>query len=154
MSKAALYLSTCIARSSKSQKQIALETGYPQPNILSMFKKGQTKIPVNAVIPLADAIGGDRLFLMRLVLEDHFPDCHEDLQNLIARGEPLTRNECAMLRTVRQTMKAMDIDMGDPEIVRELEQAMQRIARIQERSERGARDHYDMLPRNGKHRID
>jgi hypothetical protein len=59
-----------------------------------------------------------------------------------------------MLRTVRQTMKAMDIDMGDPEIVRELEQAMQRIARIQERSERGARDHYDMLPRNGKHRID
>lgn len=77
MSKAALYLSTCIARSSKSQKQIALETGYPQSNILSMFKKGQTKIPVNAVIPLADAIGGDRLFLMRLVLEDHFPDCHE-----------------------------------------------------------------------------
>ena len=49
------YIEQQIALSEKSQKDIAAEIGYDKPNVLSMIKQGQTKLPVNKVGPLAKA---------------------------------------------------------------------------------------------------
>lgn len=150
MSKASNYLATLIARSSKSQVEIAREVEYPHPNILSMFKSGKTKIPINMVIPLSVALNGDPVFMLKLVLEEHLPDCHEDILNLVRSGEVLTSNEKSLLALCREVMNGMDIDLQEAKIATMTKDALQQIAVVQAAGERASRDLYDSLPRNMK----
>lgn len=51
------YLAVQISLSEKSQREIAAEISYENPNVITMFKQGQTKVPMNKVGPLAKALG-------------------------------------------------------------------------------------------------
>lgn len=50
----------------KSQKEVALELGYQQANILSMFKTGETKVPLDRIPALARALGLDFSYALKL----------------------------------------------------------------------------------------
>lgn len=56
-------------RRRKTQKQIAHEAGFPNPNMLSYLKAGTNKIPIDRVPALAKALEVDQAYLMRLALE-------------------------------------------------------------------------------------
>ena len=60
----ASYIKTQIEVCGKSQKVIAEETGFPKANILTMIKKGQTRMPLPRVNALADSLGVNRAKLM------------------------------------------------------------------------------------------
>lgn len=53
----------------KSQREIAVEIGYDKPNMLSMIKTGQSRMPLEKVPALAKALNVDPAFLFRLTLE-------------------------------------------------------------------------------------
>ncbi|MGZ9053126.1 MAG: helix-turn-helix domain-containing protein [Rhodoplanes sp.] len=53
----------------KSQREIAAELGYERPNIISMMKRGETKLPLDKVPALAKALHVDPAHLFRLALE-------------------------------------------------------------------------------------
>lgn len=60
----AQYLTYHINNSDKTQRQIALEIGYTKANIITMFKQGLTKLPLEKIGPLAKGleIAPDELF--------------------------------------------------------------------------------------------
>jgi hypothetical protein len=62
-----------INASPKTQRQIALEIGYDRPNIITMFKQGTTRVPVDKVAPLAFSLEADPVELLRLWLAEHEP---------------------------------------------------------------------------------
>ncbi|MBK9445778.1 MAG: XRE family transcriptional regulator [Betaproteobacteria bacterium] len=68
------YLSKQIDLSSKLQAEIAREVGFDNPNVLTMLKQGKTKIPLNRVGSLAQALGINPRHLMRMVLEEYMPE--------------------------------------------------------------------------------
>lgn len=68
------YLADQIDQSPKSQSEISQEAGFDNPNIITMFKQGKTKIPLNRVGPLATALGINPRHLLRRVLEEYMPD--------------------------------------------------------------------------------
>jgi len=45
------YLNQQIALSGVPQTEIAEKLGYDKPNIITMFKQGKTKIPMNKIAP-------------------------------------------------------------------------------------------------------
>ncbi len=47
------HVAALIARSGKSQKEIAISLGYCNANIITMFKTGDTRVPPEKVVPLA-----------------------------------------------------------------------------------------------------
>jgi hypothetical protein len=59
--------------SPKPQKRIASEMGYRNPNIVSMFKRGTTRVPFDKVPALALSVGADPVELLRLWLEEYEP---------------------------------------------------------------------------------
>lgn len=74
------------------QREIALQAGYEKPNVLSMFKRGETKVPLNKVIPLAKALRVDPHFLFRLAVQQpDMPITTEDVNklfpNTVSAGE-------------------------------------------------------------------
>ena len=72
-SRFARRVDALVNASPKSQKRIASEMGYRNPNIVSMFKRGTTRVPFDKVPALALSVGADPVELLRLWLEEYQP---------------------------------------------------------------------------------
>lgn len=81
----ARYLTEAINRSSKTQLQIAQECGYPNPNIVTMIKQGRTKMPINKVKVMADALDLDSKLLLKLCFEEYQPGNWEAIEEIFRR---------------------------------------------------------------------
>jgi transcriptional regulator with XRE-family HTH domain len=85
------HLAKLIERSPKTQREIALEIGYSKPNLITMFKQGLTKVPIEVVPRLAKALDEDPAFLLRLALRDYMPKALEVIEANL--GPILTEEE-------------------------------------------------------------
>ena len=78
-------------KETKSQRQIATEAGYDKPNIISMIKRGETRLPLDRIAALARALETDPSHLLRLAIEDYFPDLTSLIEDAVGRFT--TKNE-------------------------------------------------------------
>lgn len=58
----------------KSQRQIASEIGYDRPNMLSMIKTGDSRVPLEKIPILARVLDIDLVLLLRMAFESYWPD--------------------------------------------------------------------------------
>ncbi|RYH04432.1 XRE family transcriptional regulator [Salipiger sp. IMCC34102] len=91
----------------KSQIDIAREAGFVNPNVISMLKSGATKLPLDRVLTLADALECDprRLFLLAVQQQGY-----ETERTTIAEifGTIVTANEVKWLDEIRDASKNTD----------------------------------------------
>lgn len=95
------FLADRIAAIDKTQREIAQECGFDNPNIITMFKNGQTKLPINRIAPLAKALDVDPAHLLRLVMLEYMPDLWESIENIM-QSTVLTANELELVRAFRE----------------------------------------------------
>jgi hypothetical protein len=69
----------------KTQREIAVEIGYDKPNMISMFKRGEVKVPLDKIPLLAKAVQADPAHLFRLALEQYWPDMGETIDTIFGR---------------------------------------------------------------------
>jgi hypothetical protein len=96
-------------RGIKSQREIASEIGYPKANIISMFKTGEAKVPLEKLPPLARALGVDLGLLLRLGIEQYMPEDTEawrDIHKLMERL--VTDNEMEIIVYIREVSDNTD----------------------------------------------
>ncbi|MCP1540020.1 helix-turn-helix domain-containing protein [Methylorubrum extorquens] len=85
-----------------SQRDIALQAGYDKPNILSMFKRGETKVPLNKVLPLSKALRVDPQFFFRLAVQQ--PDMPVSLDDIDKTfGNTVSGDEMEIVKTLRES---------------------------------------------------
>ena len=60
------FIADRLAESDKTQREIAAECGFDKPNIITMFKNGSTKVPLNRIGALAKALDADPAHMLRL----------------------------------------------------------------------------------------
>ena len=94
------YLTKAIELSGKSQREIAREVGYDKPNVVSMMKKGETKVPIDKAPLFARACGVNPTFFLRLVLEEYHSESWATIRETL--GEPLTKNEQDLIAVYRR----------------------------------------------------
>lgn len=84
------YIRRKIDASSKSQVQIAEETGFSKPNVLSMIKTGRTAVPLARIPALARAINVEPKILLAMCLREYKPSLFEVLKEVyeIPSGSP------------------------------------------------------------------
>ncbi len=91
----------------KTQRQVAEEAGFDYPNVVSMMKQGKMKVPLNRVRGLAGALEADPVHLLRLVMEEHYPELWESVWE-ITQGGVLTRNERELIESFRSVTGGND----------------------------------------------
>ena len=89
--KTAAFIIRAIEFSGKSQREIAIEAGFPKPNVVSMLKRGEMKVPLDRIPALAKACHVDPIYLLRLAMEEYSPEIWAVLVDTI--GVPLSSNE-------------------------------------------------------------
>jgi transcriptional regulator with XRE-family HTH domain len=93
----------------KNQRQIAQEIGYKKPNMISMFKRGEAKVPLNKIPGLAKALNVDPAYMFRLAIQQYWPDLNKAVSEIF--GRVLTKNEAKMIDVIRHATKGSDPDL-------------------------------------------
>src|SRR5690606_20741994 len=73
--------------------------GLDRPNVISMMKHGQTKVPMERIPDLAEACGVDPVLFMRVALREYHPELLELVESYV--GDLLTINDLRMVRCYR-----------------------------------------------------
>lgn len=95
------FLADRLAECDKTQREVAEECGFEKPNIITMFKTGATKLPINRIGPLAKALNVDPAHLLRLVMSEYMPDTWTAIEDAL-HSTVLTANELELIRAYRK----------------------------------------------------
>lgn len=99
-SAVANYIAAMIDRCPKTQRQIAIDSGFEKSvNSITLIKNGRMKISVDRVIPLCKACQEDPEELMSLVLQEYMPAVLEAVGEI--RGEVIVDDEKKLLAAYR-----------------------------------------------------
>jgi len=90
----------------KSQREIASEVGYERPNIISMIKRGETKLPLDKVPAFAKALHVDPAHLFRLALDQQLPEVAKIMHQVF--GKTVSHNEFEIVQAFRKATKDAD----------------------------------------------
>lgn len=102
--KTATYLKNAIETSGLTQREIARRAGFETPNMISMMKTGDTKVPIDRIPALADALGVSAFAFLRTAMLEYQPEVWDVLTK--ALGGPLRKNEELLLSV---------LDIADPD---------------------------------------
>src|SRR5947209_9083759 len=87
-------------RPQKNQAQVADEAGFPQRNLLSMIRSGQTRLPLERIRGLAKALEINQNHLFRLALQEYQPHIKELFDE--AGQQAISKYERQLLEVWRQ----------------------------------------------------
>ena len=101
----AQYLSKKIKESGKKQSEISRQVGYINPNIITMFKQGRTRIPLDKIGPIATALEINPGDLFHRVMAEYMPETFEALLPFLGSAS-LTHQESLLLDAYREACQA------------------------------------------------
>jgi hypothetical protein len=108
------YIEQQIAISGISQKEMAGAMGYENPNVITMFKQGRTKLPITKVGPCAKALKVDPVHLLRLVLSEYMPDTYSAIEELIGKTL-ISDSDQKLLKLVHEATGSYDLTLNSAE---------------------------------------
>lgn len=100
------YISDRIEVSPKTQREIAEEIGFESANLITMLKQGRTKVPLDRVPKLAEALGVSPAYLMRLALAEYYPATLTVIEDVLTAL--VTENERAIIELIREASGGSD----------------------------------------------
>lgn len=107
----------------KNQSEISKQAGFRTPNVLSMIKTGESRLPLDRVVALAKALECDPALLFKLALEQQGVEHTREAVDQIFRGI-VTENEAAWLQVIRDASRN-----SDPPLTGRTERALRAIFR-------------------------
>lgn len=102
-----------------TQREIAQQLGLRSVNFVSMMKTGAARVPLEKLPALAEILGVDPAHLVRLGLEQYWPELKVFSRVLPA---PVTGNEMAVLQAFRRAT-----NHADPEITPERQAVVEKM---------------------------
>lgn len=111
LSPTAEHLRTAIAATSKTQREIARDAGLPHPNVLSMMKTGETKIPINRIPALAAALGVDAAEFVEIAMREYNPEIWATL--VATAMPPLGSVDRKLLAVYHNASFGLDVPWSD-----------------------------------------
>jgi transcriptional regulator with XRE-family HTH domain len=93
-----------------SQRDIAAALGYDKPNMISMFKTGTAKVPLEKIPALAAVLKVDAAFLFRMAMNQYWPELGLAIAEIF--GTICTKNEIKILDFIREISKGTDPDLS------------------------------------------
>lgn len=106
----ASLLSKCFKESGLTHDQFATELGYQTPKMINLLLLGAIKLPINKVIPAAQALGCDPASLLGVVLDEYIPGTREAIEECLSTPL-LTPQEAELIEAYRAKTRSCDPEL-------------------------------------------
>lgn len=116
-SKTANFLAFYLDLSPLSQKRVAELVGYKKANVLSMFKSGETPVPISKIPQFAKVLNIDPKKFMRVALNEYQPELLEAIEEVY--GVMLSEGEERLVNLLRDRCGA-DVDLQNESVRRKI----------------------------------
>lgn len=73
-SPTANFLRDAIEATGKTQRELARDAGLPHPNVLSMMKTGECKVPISRIPKLSAVLGLDAGRFLEIAMQGYHPE--------------------------------------------------------------------------------
>ncbi|MDP2787085.1 MAG: hypothetical protein Q8O79_03290 [Pseudomonadota bacterium] len=101
-SPVARLISERIDATEQLQKDIAMKAGFDKPNIITMIKQGKTRLPLDKVGPMAQALEIDPVQLLEMCLEEYQPATWKAIAPYMKSA--ITQDELSLLTALRASV--------------------------------------------------
>lgn len=95
------FIADRLAILDKTQREVAEQCGFETPNVVTMFKQGRMKVPLDRIGPLAMALDVDPAHLLRLAMGEYMPETWHSIEEIL-HSTILTANELELVRKFRE----------------------------------------------------
>lgn len=95
------FLTYHIEQSDKTQREIALAMGYTKQNIITMFKQGLTRLPLDKIGIAAEVLEIDPGVLFYKVMNEYMPETLSSLKPIM-QGFELSDDEVELINFYRE----------------------------------------------------
>lgn len=112
ISPTANMLTKAIEASKLTQREIAERVGFRHPNILSMLKTGETRVPLDRIPALAQTLGIDQAEFLLIAIEEYHSGIYEVLCDVL--GLPFSDAEQGLVVLFRMASLRGDIELEGP----------------------------------------
>ena len=112
-SATAQFLAAAIDHSGLTQREIARRIGLAKPNVISMMKNGETKVPIDRIPALAKACDADPKDFLRVAMTEYHPEMWDVLY--IVFDPKLTDPKIDLLRMLKQADPKGEIAWKKPD---------------------------------------
>ncbi|WP_374335294.1 hypothetical protein [Methyloversatilis sp.] len=141
------FLEQRINMCGKSQKEIADEMGYEKPNIITMFKQGKTRLPINKVYDAAVALEVEPMTLLRLALSEYMPETWAVIEQVIGNSI-VTEEEQEILSLVRSNSGGLPLKPETEEEILEFKNMVRAWKKRSDAHADAARRRVEATPKN------
>ncbi len=101
-SETARYISVRIDASSKSEQQIAMESGFDSAGDVSMIRSGSAELPIAKIGKIAKALSADPIQLLSICLQEYFPETWASISPFLDGA--LTSDELSLIKGLRSAV--------------------------------------------------
>jgi hypothetical protein len=98
-SKVARFIERRIEETGQKQKDIAYKVGFEKPNVITMIKQGKTRLPLDKVGLMANALETDPTQLFQLCMEEYQPATWKVIAPFMEGA--MTKDELQLLNSLR-----------------------------------------------------
>jgi transcriptional regulator with XRE-family HTH domain len=124
--KVSAFIASLIEKSGKSRKAIADEAGLGKPNMISMLKNGETKLPLARLGSFAKAVHTDPAQLLNLCLAEYYPNIWSAIKDHLESSA--TADELRLVRAIRASTGSPYVACLHPDEQASFEDFLKRIA--------------------------
>lgn len=105
-----------------TNEELAAKLGYTRPNIISMWRTGRTKIPLDRLAPLCDVLKVDLAYLLPLWIEQ-YGGAEANARVLKVLRNTVSDSEMALVETARQITAGRDFELK-PNALKSIQEAI------------------------------
>lgn len=98
-SQVARFIQRRIEETGQKQTDIAFKVGFEKPNVITMIKQGKTRLPLDKVGLMANALETDPTQLFQLCMEEYLPATWKVIAPFMEGA--MTKDELRLLNSLR-----------------------------------------------------
>jgi hypothetical protein len=98
-SQVARFISNRIDEIGLLQKDIATKVGFDQPNMITMIKQGRTRLPIDKIGLMANALEVDLIQFSKMCMEEYQPENWKVWAPLVTPS--ISQDEKTLIQTLR-----------------------------------------------------
>ena len=99
LSQVARFIQRRIKETGQTQKDIAFKVGFEKPNIITMIKQGKTRLPLDKIGLMANALETDPTQLFQMCMEEYQPKTWKVISPFMESA--MTTDEQRLLHSLR-----------------------------------------------------